>query len=368
MDARHYSIALASVSGVGSVTFKKLITRFGGAEAVFRATKRELSGIEGLGRSRASAITSFNGWGAVQDEVGRAVEAGVAVVGLEDTAYPARLKEIYDAPPILYMKGSLTDRDERAVAVVGSRNSSRYGLISAEGIARGLAARGITVVSGMARGIDSAAHIGAVREKGRTIAVLGSGIDVIYPSENRPLFHEIVEHGAVITEFPFGTEPEMTNFPKRNRIISGISLGVVIVEASPNSGALITAKLALEQNREVFAVPGNITSMRSRGTHNLIREGAKLVECAEDVIEELAFTLKGVAPRQTDNTKAALVEDLSDTQRTVLGCVENGPVSIEAIIEGSGFRSQDVLTILLDLELKGLVKQISGNNFILNTF
>jgi DNA processing protein len=367
MDARHYSIALASISGVGSVTYKKLVDRFGGAEAVFRAGKRDLSGVEGVGSSRASAIASFNGWGAVQDEVGRAVDAGVTIVSLEDAAYPARLREIYDAPPILYLKGSLTDRDERSVAVVGSRNSSRYGLICAETIARGLAARGITVVSGMARGIDSAAHLGALRQKGRTIAVLGSGIDVIYPSENRPLFAEIVENGAVISEFPFGTEPEMTNFPKRNRIISGISLGVVIAEASPNSGALITAKLALEQNREVFAVPGNITSMRSRGTHTLIREGAKLVESAEDVIEELAFALGDPAHREGGEKPISLPEDLSDTERTVLRCIESGPVSIEAIIEGSGFRSQDVLAILLDLELRGLVKQISGNNFILTT-
>jgi DNA processing protein len=298
--------------------------------------------------------------------VGRACEAEVAIIGLEDAAYPARLREIYDAPPVLYLKGSLTDQDRRAVAVVGSRNSSRYGLICAETIARGLAARGITVVSGMARGIDSAAHLGALRQKGRTIAVLGSGIDVIYPSENRPLFAEIVENGAVISEFPFGTEPEMTNFPKRNRIISGMSLGVVIAEASPNSGALITAKLALEQNREVFAVPGNITSMRSRGTHTLIREGAKLVESAEDVIEELAFALGDPAHREGGGKPIPLPEDLSDTERTVLRCVESGPVSIEAIIEGSGFRSQDVLAILLDLELRGLVKQISGNNFILN--
>lgn len=367
MDVRHYSIALASISGVGSVTYKKLVTRFGGAEAVFKAGKRELSGIEGVGSSRASAILAFDGWSAVDDEVGRASEAGVAIIGLEDESYPARLREIYDAPPILYVKGALTEQDGRAVAVVGSRNSSRYGLICAETIARGLAARGITVVSGMARGVDSAAHVGALRQQGRTIAVLGSGIDVIYPAENRPLFAEIAERGAVISEFPFGTEPEMTNFPRRNRIISGISLGVVIAEASPNSGALITAKLALEQNREVFAVPGNITSMRSRGTHTLIREGAKLVESAEDVIEELAFALGGAAPRASDTRGVlSLPADLSATERTVLSCIENGPVSIEAIIEGSGFRSQDVLTILLDLELRGLVKQISGNNFILN--
>jgi DNA processing protein len=369
MDVRHYSIALASIGGVGSVTYRKLIARFGAAEAVFKATKRELAEVEGLGRSRAAAVASFDGWEAVRDEVKRADDTGVAILGLEDASYPARLREIYDAPPVLYVKGSLTDRDERAVAVVGSRNSSRYGLISAEGIARGLAARGVTVVSGMARGIDSAAHMGALREKGRTIAVLGSGIDVVYPSENRPLFHEIVDNGAVISEFSFGTGPETTNFPRRNRIISGISLGVVIVEASPNSGALITAKLALEQNREVFAVPGNITSMRSRGTHALIREGAKLVESAEDVVEELGFGLAGAAAgRKGGGIPAALVEALSDAQRAVLRCVEDGPVSIEAIIEGSGFVSQDVLTILLDLELKGLVKQVSGNNFMLNTF
>jgi DNA processing protein len=369
MDMRHYSIALASISGIGSVTYKKLIARFGGAEAVFRATKRQLSGIEGLGDSRASAIVSFGGWGQVEQEVERAEREAVTIIGLEDAAYPKRLKEIYDAPPILYMKGSLTERDERAVAVVGSRNSSRYGLISAESISRGLAARGITVVSGMARGIDSAAHVGALREKGRTIAVLGSGIDVIYPAENKALFQEIVGRGAVISEFPFGTGPETTNFPRRNRIISGISLGVVIVEASPNSGALITARLALDQNREVFAVPGNITSMRSRGTHSLIREGAKLVESAEDIVEELGFALDGTGAsrRECAEELAARVQALSDTERAVFRCVENGPVSIEAIIEDSGFRSEDVLTVLLDLELKGLVKQISGNNFILNT-
>jgi len=365
MDARHYSIALASISGVGSVTYKRRITRFGNAEAVFRAGRKEISGIEGVGNSRASAIASFDGWGRVQEEVERAEEAGVEIIGLEDACYPARLREIYDAPPGIYMKGSLVERDRRAVAVVGSRNSSRYGLICADTIARGLAARGITVVSGMARGVDSAAHLGALRQKGRTIAVLGSGIDVIYPSENRPLFAEIAENGAVITEFPFGTDPETANFPKRNRVISGISLGVVIAEASPNSGALITAKLALEQNREVFAVPGNITSMRSRGTHTLIREGAKLVESAEDVIEELAFIL-GEPPSQGGGKSPAPPDDLSDAQRTVLQCIETGPVSVESVIEQSGFRSQDVLTILLDLELRGLVKQISGNNYILS--
>jgi DNA processing protein len=365
MDARHYSIALASISGIGSVTYKKLIARFGGAEAVFRATKRQLGGIDGLGESRAAAIVSFDGWERVEQEIDRADREAVAIVGLEDAGYRVRLREVYDAPPILYVKGSLAERDDRAVAVVGSRNSSRYGLTCAESISRGLAARGITVVSGMARGIDSAAHVGALREKGRTIAVLGSGIDVIYPAENRALFQEIAANGAVISEFPFGTGPETTNFPRRNRIISGISLGVVIVEASPNSGALITAKLALDQNREVFAVPGNITSMRSRGTHGLIRDGARLVESAEDIVEELGFAL------QADGTgaggPAVRMEDLPDTERAVMRCVENGPVSIEVIIEESGLKSEEILAVLLELEMKGLVKQISGNNFVRNT-
>jgi len=287
-------------------------------------------------------------------------------VTLADPQYPTLLRCIHDPPPYIYVKGNLADA-EKSMALVGSRQASSYGIAVAKRLSMDLALLGLVVVSGMARGIDSAAHLGALRQKGRTIAVLGSGIDVIYPSENRPLFAEIVENGAVISEFPFGTEPEMTNFPKRNRIISGMSLGVVIAEASPNSGALITAKLALEQNREVFAVPGNITSMRSRGTHTLIREGAKLVESAEDVIEELAFALGDPAHREGGGKPIPLPEDVSDTERTVLRCVESGPVSIEAIIEGSGFRSQDVLAILLDLELRGLVKQISGNNFILTT-
>jgi DNA processing protein len=367
MDACHYALALCSVGGVGSVTYKKLIGRFGSAEAVFGASKRDLTATEGLSDARASAITSFRDWEAVQQEVRRAEDEGVGIISLEDDRYPARLKEIYDAPPVLYVKGSLEAADSLAVAVVGSRNSTRYGTICAESIARGLAQRGITVVSGMARGIDSGAHVGALRGPGRTIAVLGSGIDVIYPAENRALYQEIVEHGAVITELPMGAEPETGNFPKRNRIISGLCLGVVIVEASVTSGALITAKLALDQNREVFAVPGNITSMRSRGTHALIQQGARLVESAEDVIAELAHLLardphwSGAGQEK----RADPYEGLSEKEAAVLRLIENGPVYVDTIIEEGGLKSDEVLAILLDLEMKRLVRQIGGGQYVM---
>ncbi len=365
MDSRHYAIALFSIAGVGSVTYKKLIGHFKTAEAVFGAKRREFSGLEGLGEVKISAIASFKDWGPIEHEILRAEGEGITIMTLEDDGYPKRLREVYDAPPILYLKGSLEEPDALSVAVVGSRNSTRYGIASAEAIARGLAERGVTVVSGMARGIDSAAHIGALKGEGRTIAVLGSGIDVIYPPENRALYDEIVGHGAVITEFPMGTGPEMMNFPRRNRIISGISLGVVIVEASPNSGALITAQCALEQNREVFAVPGNITSMRSRGTHKLIRQGAKLVETADDVIEELRYLLHGYRDqlKSARTREHSLDENLSGEERVVLKSVEHGPACIDAIIEECGLRSEQVLAILLDLEMKGLVKRIGATEY-----
>ena len=365
MDSRHYALALFSISGVGSVTYKKLIGRFKTAETVFGARRRDFSGLEGLGDVRISAIASFKDWDPIEQEVRRAEDEGITIVTLEDDGYPSRLREVYDAPPILYLRGSLAEPDVFSVAVVGSRNSTRYGIACAEEIARGLAERGVTVVSGMARGIDSAAHIGALKGEGRTIAVLGSGIDVVYPPENRGLYDEIAGHGAVITEFPMGTGPEMMNFPRRNRIISGISLGVVIVEASPNSGALITAQCALEQNREVFAVPGNITSMRSRGTHKLIRQGAKLVETADDIIEELRYLLHGYRDRLKSEKarEAGLYENLSEEEKAVLRSVERGPLYIDAIIEDCGLKSEQVLAILLDLEMKGLVRRIGATEY-----
>lgn len=369
MESKHYALALSRISGVGSITYKKLVLNVGSAEGVFRAGDKVLSEIKGVKKNIVGAVSSFSDWDSIEEEVRKSEEVGAKIVSIEDSDYPERLKEIYDAPPVLYVRGELEYKDRFAVAVVGSRHPSTYGTISTESIAMGLSQRGITVVSGMARGIDSLAHKGALKGGGRTIAVLGSGVDVIYPPENKRLYNDIIGQGAVVSEFAIGTPPEASNFPRRNRIISGLVLGVVIVEASESSGALITANLALEQNREVFAVPGSITSMRSRGTHRLIREGAKLVENSDDIIEELKYIFGegDLLKPSTFKEHQNIYKDLSGEEKEVLECISREPIHVDIIIEESGFASEKVLGILLELELKGLVRQIPGKSFVLGS-
>ena len=367
MDDVYYALALNSVYGVGSITYKRLVEHFGSARGVFESGGIRVGEVDGVGKDVIHSINSFKDWEAVKEEIEKAgVAGGVKIIALEDEGYPMRLKELYDAPPIIYIKGSFEDVDRFSVSVVGSRSATSYGSISAESIARGLAERGITVISGMARGIDSLSHKGALKGGGRTIAVLGSGVDVVYPPENRKIYKEIIENGAVVSEFPMGTPPEPTNFPRRNRIISGLSLGVVIVEASESSGALITANLALEQNREVFAVPGNITSLRSKGTHQLIKKGARLVESAEDVLEELKFLLGGEFYLESfkKNEHHKNIE-LTDDEIKVINCITHEPVYLDTIIEESRLKTEEVLGILLELELKRVVRQIPGKSYVL---
>ncbi len=367
-DSTVYSLALSQLSGIGNVTFKRLIGHFGSAREVFKAGRKDLGEIEGIFEAKISAIVSFNDWESIRERVKAVEERGARIISIEDDDYPKRLKDIYDAPSIFYIKGSFTEEDEFPVAVVGSRRASTYGYLSAENIAAGLAQRGITVVSGMARGIDSKAHAAALNAGGRTIAVLGSGIDVVYPPEGKGLYDKIVERGAVVTEFPLGAQPEAGNFPRRNRIISGLSLGVVIVEASETSGALITAELAIDQNREVFAVPGNINSVRSKGTNKLIKRGAKLVESAEAIVDELRFILgEKYSPEMTRNKDwSTSGESFTEEERRVLTCLGTEPVHIDTVIDETGFKSEQILTILLELEIRGFVKQIPGKNFVLN--
>jgi DNA processing protein len=337
---------------------RTLLDRFGGPEHVFKASRRELEMVEGIGERLAALITETDIQGKVRSELKLVEELNASLVTFTDKSYPNNLKQIYDPPALLYVRGDLQAKDDLAISMVGSRLSSSYGRMITERIAGDMARHGVTIVSGMARGIDSAAHRGALSAGGRTIAVLGCGVDIVYPPENRRLFEEITAHGAVISEFPMSTPPEGTNFPRRNRIISGLSLGVVVVQADSRSGSLITAGLALEQNRDVFAVPGNVGMARSRGTNRLIKQGAKLVESADDILEEILprFQHQGLEP--TD-----VKPSLEDEEERVFRIIEDEPAHIDSIIAQTGMDASRVSAILLQLELKGLVQQLPGKRF-----
>ena len=296
MTSREAYIALNMIDGVGPIRVRALRDRFGEAQAILAASKTELMQVEGVGEEVARSIMGWREKVDLDAELQRVEKAGVRVVCRDDAEYPKNLREIYDPPLVLYVKGKLTERDALAIAVVGSRRTTLYGQDMARKLAFQLARVGVTVVSGLARGIDTAAHNGALQAKGRTVAVIGCGIDIVYPTENKKLADEIVEKGgAVVTEFPFGVQPDRQNFPMRNRIISGWSLGVVVVEANLKSGALITANQAGEQGRQVFAVPGRADSILSKGANKLIKDGAKLTEDVEDILSEFEYLLPKMA-------------------------------------------------------------------------
>ena len=356
-----YWLALSLTPGVGSIFIKRLLDRFQTPEAVFHAPIKELLEIEGLGEKVAREIQRGPLEKAVEKELVLLKEAGGKMITLRDEDYPMRLKDIYDPPALLYVRGELRREDELAIAIVGSRKTSPYGRWITEKIGQDLARHGVTVVSGMARGIDSVAHMGALQGGGRTIAVLGCGVDVIYPSENRNLFHQIIEHGAVLSEFPMGSPPEGGHFPKRNRIISGLSIGVVIVQASAESGSLITAGYALEQGREVFAVPGNVGAEGSRGTNQLIKEGAKLVESTEDILEEILPQWK--REKEILPKAETPLPDLSEEEKVLYRLLGESPLHIDAIIRESQLDPGRVSGLLLNLELKGLISQWPGKCF-----
>jgi DNA processing protein len=313
-----------------------------------------------MARTRAENIRSFSQWDEVEKQVDGLEKRGLSAVCYGDKAYPAALKEIPDAPVVLYTKGTYQPEDRYGIAVVGSRKYSPYGEVVTQKISGGLAAAGFTVISGMARGIDTFAHRSALASGGRTLAVLGSGLDIFYPAENRGLMEKIAESGCVISEFPLGTEPNRENFPRRNRLISGLSMGVLVVEAAEGSGSLITASIALEQNREVFAVPGNITSVTSAGTNMLIRQGARIVTKADDIIEELAPMLKGFIRSETRDQV-----ELTEEEKGLCACMTREPQHIDVISREIRLPVQKILDILLSLELKGVVRQSDGKRFYL---
>lgn len=294
-------------------------------------------------------------------------------IAVNDAGYPEILKSIHDPPPQLYVNGSFKEEDRNAVAIVGSRRATRYGLEMAEKLAFEIAIRGITVVSGMARGIDSAAHRGALKAKGRTIAVMGSGHGHIYPPENKELYSRISGSGAVVTEFEDDEMPLSWHFPMRNRIISGLSLGLVIVEAARNSGALITADYALEQGREIFAVPGKISSVTSAGTHELIKDGAKLVQSADDILEELKLfkaepaageKLGLINEKISKKTRAYIYNSLTDDERKVYKVLSDEPVYIDELVKGSKVKLDKALSVVLSLEMKKLIRELPGKQFV----
>jgi len=359
----YYSLALNRISGVGAVLFKRLIEAFETPECVFQASESELKKISGMRPATLEAITGFREDEWAYRELDSLSRLKIRIISLADPDYPALLKTIYDPPPLLYVRGDIIEKDRNAIALVGSRNASAYGKEMTRRLARGLSRYGFTVVSGLARGIDTAAHQGALEAGGRTLAVLGSGIDRIYPWENQRVGEETVRHGALLSCFPLGAAPDACNFPARNRIISGLSLGVVIVEASFRSGSLITARLALDQGGEVFAVPGNVGAPSSSGTNRLIQEGAKLVTDVEDIVEE--FVLAGIEPgldKQELKTSGPQ-QPLNEQAKIVLDLLELIPIHIDDLIHRSGLPSSEVASLLLDLELNGHVVQLSGKMF-----
>lgn len=369
-------LALALTPGLGPTRARRLTERFGSIRAVFAATLTELEAA-GLQAVSAQALGTGRSLELAQDELVRAVAGGAHVVSLEDPAYPSRLKEIYDPPIVLYVRGSVDALAQPGIAVVGTRHPTPYGIGMAERLGCDLAARGLMIFSGLARGVDAAAHRGAVNAKGKTVAVFGTGVDVVYPKEHTRLVDQILSlGGAVISEFPLSTFAAPQNFPIRNRIISGISAGVLVVEAAEYSGTRITSRCALEQNREVFAVPGNVTNKNAWGPNTLIKQGAKLVATWEDIWEELPadvrLTLEPPQPLESSRQEtASLFADeesrLGPHERKILALLKaDEATQIDEIVEQlePQLSSSEIFAALFELELAGKVRQLPGKNFV----
>ena len=355
-------IALTMIPGLGNIISKKLLERFGSPENIFKAPISELITVEGLHKTIAKRIAKKEFSTDPSEELKRVEQFGAGIITYSDRSYPSMLKEIHDPPILFYMKGKGIPRSLPLVALVGSRNPSHYGLKIAEEMGQALAKRGVGIVSGMARGIDSAAHWGCIKGRGFTIAVLGTGVDVAYPSSNKKLRGRITESGTVISEFPMGTSPEPRNFPRRNRIISGLSRGVVIVEATKKSGSLITASSGLDQGREVFAVPGNIYSLKSTGCHFLIKQGAKLVENPDDILEELGLTYDNSFKSDNMNDPPRLPMEASE--KHIYDMIGDYPTHIDQIAKSGQLEPAEASSILMRMELKGVIKQLPGKMFV----
>lgn len=360
-------LALRGLPGVGPVLFHRLLQAFETPARVFDTPLKELRAVRGISPALAQSIRSFKAWDRVEEQLSRLQAFGAQVLTLADPLYPVRLQEIPFPPPLIFVKGDLKPEDSLALAMVGTRGASYYGTKTCRGLARELAYRGVTVVSGLARGIDTAAHQGSLEGGGRTLAVLGCGLDVVYPPENRELYARIPENGALVTEFPLGTPPEAHNFPRRNRIISGLALGVLVVEAGAKSGAHITAQCAVEQGREVLAVPGPITSPTSQGPHRWIKEGAKLVQNVNDILAELppvgaAVRPEGEKPLEATVSPRPAAFRVDDPLLPFLGAE---PLQLEELVQVTSLPASEVMRLLTLLELQGLVRELPGKCYVL---
>jgi DNA processing protein len=366
-------LALHLAPGCGGVTCQKLVSHFGSPQQVLSANHKQLK--EASSWLRKESVEALCGAGkedivrAARQELDRAKESGIDIITIDEPCYPALLRNIHDPPPVLYVQGNPEVLDCRGIAMVGSRAASSYGRSVAVQLAEGMAKQGYTIISGLALGIDTESHKGALTAGGKTIAVLGCGLDIIYPPSNHLLYKEITESGAVVSEYPLGTSPDNFRFPARNRIISGLSLGVVVVEATKRSGSLITANHALEQGREVFAVPGRIDSVKSTGSHALLQEGAKLVFNIKDIIEELS---PAIPAQTTENTmpndgNGVPHEPLSPEEEKIYSFLDMYPCSIDEIVRQCGLTPQKANELLLMLELKGVIESLPGKSYQKNS-
>jgi DNA processing protein len=350
------------IPGLGNIASKNLLKKLGNPEQIFQADISELIGIEGLRKETADKIVNKEFQIDPSEELARVEKCGAQIVTFHDPSYPSALKEIHDPPILLYVKGKDLPKNLTFIGVVGSRNPSPYGVKSAEMIGQGLGRRGLGVVSGMAKGVDAAAHWGCLAGHGSTIAVLGTGIDIVYPAQNRKLADSIADKGVLISEFPLGTPPEPKNFPIRNRIISGLSRGVIVVEATMKSGSLITAALALEQDREVFAVPGSIHSFKSTGCHFLIKQGARLIENSDDVLDELGMNYE-YSPK-SDTFRKGVLPPMDEYEKAIYDIIGDYPLHIDQITREGNLAPGKTASILMRMELKGLIRQLPGKVFI----
>jgi DNA processing protein len=353
-------VALNMIPQMGPVRLRRLLDAFGSAEKILLARADQLAAIDGVPRALAENISHWQEFADPGAELKKAADLGAHVITAEDEEYPSALREIHDPPIVLYVRGQLTERDRNAVAVVGSRKATHYATESAKKLSFQMAYAGLTVASGLARGIDTAAHQGALAAKGRTIAVIGSGLGELYPPENAELADRIAASGAVISEFPIDTKPDRQTFPIRNRIVTGLSFGVLVVEAGANSGALISANMAAEQGRTLYAVPGRIDAPAALGSNRLIQQGAKLVITVDDILDDLPLVFR----EKPDLPAAAPAVDLTPEQQKILDAIGSEEMPLDSVIATSGLTAAVVSSTLLALEIRRLVKQLPGKRFV----
>ena len=359
-----HTLRLSLISGVGPRTRRALLDRFGSSEAVLNAAPSQLRDVEGVGPKLVEKIVAARQQSDAEDEIARCRDLGVTILADDEPDYPPLLRQIPDPPAVLFLRGQLRPQDQAAIAIVGTRHATHYGIRQAERLAASLAQAGLTIVSGLARGIDAAVHRGALVAGGRTLAVLGSGVLNVYPPEHEELAAAVVGRGALISEAPPLAAPHSGVFPQRNRIISGLSLGVIVVEADHRSGALITARQANEQGREVFAVPGRVDDRTSHGCHRLIRDGAKLVESADDVLEELGPMFQPAVRDDGRTLRAPAELLLNEVEQQVLDAVETQATSIDALLGSTGLSIAQVLSTVSVLEMRHLIRRLSGATVI----